>query len=401
MLAEYLKIVFRNLGLRRTRSILTTIGIFIGIAAIVALISITYGMRVMIEEEFERLGKDRIIVTAGGGRYILASLIAAVPLTEKDLEIVRDARGVEIATGILYKATQVNYKGEAKFAQVVGVVPQDLDVFKGAFEITKGRKLERDNEYAAIVGYELHVGSFFSKPVKLGDELEMFDKKFKVVGILERTGNKIDDSVVVVPLKVLRELSGIEDEITFIYVKTKSGYDPTKVAETIEEKLRKARNEKHGEESFYVQTSEQLLQRANLILALVELVLVGIASISLLVGGIGIMNTMYTNVLERTREIGIMKAVGARSSDVMLVFLLESGILGLLGGIVGVLLGTGVAIGIERLAIAQRITGFRAYLGLDLLLGALLFSFFVGVISGTLPARHAAKLNPVEALRYE
>ncbi len=380
---------------------MTTIGILIGIAAIVTLISITYGMRVLIEEEFEKLGKDRIIVTAGGGQYMLTSLVAAVPLTEDDLEVVRRVRGVEIATGILYKAAQVRYKRETEFIQIVGIAPQDIDAFKGEFEITKGRKLEQDDEHAAIVGYELYSGNYFSRPVKLGDELEIFGRKFKVVGFLERTGNKIDDSIVVVPLKTLRELSGIEDELTFIYVKTESGRNPTNVAEAIEEKLRKKRNEKRGEESFQVRTSEQLLQRANVILTLVELVLVGIASISLLVGGIGIMNTMYTNVLERTREIGIMKAIGAKNSDVMLIFLLESGILGLLGGIIGLTFGAGVAIGIEKLAIAQQITNFRAYLGLDLLLGALFFSFLVGLISGVLPAKHAAELNPVEALRYE
>ncbi|MEK6820731.1 MAG: FtsX-like permease family protein, partial [Nanoarchaeota archaeon] len=165
---------------------------------------------------------------------------------------------------------------------------------------------------------------------------------------------------------------------------------------------RKERGEKEGQETFSVQTSSQLLESFNSIFAVVQAVFVGIAAISLIVGGIGIMNTMYTAVLERTKEIGTMKAVGAKNSDILLIFLFESGLLGLVGGAIGIGLGIGIGKAVEIIAQQQLGTPFlRASFSLTLILGALLFSFVVGSVSGVLPALQASRLKPADALRYE
>ena len=187
-----------------------------------------------------------------------------------------------------------------------------------------------------------------------------------------------------------------------IIAKLKTGEEPSKVAENIEEDLRKYRNEEEGSENFQVSTSEELMASFAMILGVVQAVIVGIAAISLLVGAVGIMNTMYTSVVERTKEIGLMKAVGARNSDITLVFLFESGLLGLAGGVLGVLLGA--TFGKIAEIMAQQALGsntFAAAITPTLVLGALAFAFVIGTISGVLPARQASTLKPADALRYE
>jgi len=174
------------------------------------------------------------------------------------------------------------------------------------------------------------------------------------------------------------------------------------VAERIEKKMRKERDEEEGEESFAVSTSEQILETFGSILDVVSAILIGIAAISLLVGGIGIMNTMYTSVLERTKEIGTMKAIGARNKDILLIFLFESGLIGLIGGIIGLTIGMGISKAVEY-AIVNFYSIALLKITFDplLIIGVLAFSFIVGSFAGVLPAIQASRLKPVDALRHE
>ena len=187
-----------------------------------------------------------------------------------------------------------------------------------------------------------------------------------------------------------------------LIAKVSAGVKPLAGAEKIEKALRKSRNVEEGQEDFSVQTTEELMETYNDILNIVNIVLIGIAAISLLVGGIGIMNTMYTAVIERTKEIGIMKAIGARNSSIMILFVIESGILGALGGAIGVAIGMAFSKLVEVIATAALQTALlQAYFPWYLIVGSLAFAFIVGTISGLLPARQAALLKPVDALRYE
>ena len=200
----------------------------------------------------------------------------------------------------------------------------------------------------------------------------------------------------------MRGLLDIPDEESYIMIKTAAGFKPEDVAERIKRELRQARGEKEGEETFRVQTAEQILESFQSIFGIVQAVLVGIASISLLVGGIGIMNTMYTSVLERTKEIGAMKAIGAKNSQILILFLFESGLLGLIGGAIGVGIGIGLAKSAEF--ITSNFLGtnlLQASLNPLIIFGALTFSFIVGSLSGILPAMQASLLKPADALRYE
>jgi putative ABC transport system permease protein len=183
-----------------------------------------------------------------------------------------------------------------------------------------------------------------------------------------------------------------------MYAIAKKGFPPGDVAENIAEAMRKDRDQKEGQEDFSVSTFEQLASTYLGMIATVQTVIIGIAAISLVVGGIGIMNTMYTSVLERTHEIGVMKAIGARNSDIMMIFLMESGILGLVGGVIGVGLGLGVGAAVGSI-ISQSLP-FSVSFPPWLTFGALAFSFIIGNLSGALPALSAARMKPAEALRY-
>lgn len=402
---DYFSLAFNNLRRRKLRSWLTMIGIFIGIAAVVALISLGQGLQNAITQQFEQLGSDKIIIQTAGiagapGSATSASLI----LTDKDMKVIENVRGVEWVIGYLMKQDIVKNKDETEVGFVIGINPKDIKLMAEvqAYKILDGRDLQEGDINKALIGYNHAYKDLWNKPLKIGSTIEISGQEFKVVGIIDKVGNPYDDGSVYVPKETLKNLLNTGDEESQILAKTANGFVPADVADTIKRKLRQSRGEKEGQETFSVQTSEQLLQSFTNIFGVVQAVLVGIAAISLLVGGIGIMNTMYTAVIERTKEIGTMKAVGARNSDILLIFLFESGLLGLVGGIIGVMIGIGLGKGAQYIATQALGTNLlQADTGLWLIWGALAFSFIVGAASGILPAMQAANLKPAQALRYE
>ena len=402
---DYFFLAFNNLRRRKLRSWLTMIGIFIGIAAVVALISLGQGLQGYIAGEFEKMGSDKIFIQPKGAFGPPGGTTSeSLKLTSKDQKVIENVRGVEWVAGYLLKQGQAKFKGEIGIGYALGIEPEDLDLWidTGSIEIIEGRGLKDGDKFKVVVGYNHAYGDTWSKELSVGSNILIEDVEFKVIGIVGKIGNPSDDGSLYVPKETLREILNIEDEESYFMVKTAEGFDPEEVAETIERKLRTSRNEKEDQETFSVQTSEQLLETISDIFGAVQAVLVGIAAISLLVGGIGIMNTMYMAVIERTKEIGTMKAVGARNKDILYIFLFESGLLGLVGGIIGVIIGIGLSKGAEYIsAVATGTNLLQADTSLMLIGGALLFSFVVGTLSGVLPAMQAAKLKPAKALRYE
>ncbi|MAG78577.1 hypothetical protein CL616_04400 [archaeon] len=407
MIKDFFRLALKSIIKRKLRSWLTVIGIFIGIATVVALIAVGQGMEKAITQQFEELGTDKIVITAGGDAAgsALAVGLASNPITYDDLDVVNSVRGVDVAAGMISRIAGVEFDGEAKTTWVSGLptdetarVIEDIQ----SFEILEGRNLEDDDVYVTIVGYNLYTEDYFEKPVETGDKIYIEGVKFKVVGIIDKIGNAQDDTQLIIPIDTAKELFDSDDEIYGIMVKITEGEEPSVVAERIEEELRDFRDEDEGAESFQVQTFEQILEQVGAVLGIISAVLIGIAAISLLVGGIGIMNTMYTAVLERTKEIGVMKSIGGTNKDIMLIFLIESGLYGLVGGGVGVIFGAIMSLIVAKIAgAALGIDYFQASITWWLVFGALGFSFVVGVISGVFPARQASKMQPVDALRYE
>lgn len=327
--------------------------------------------------------------------------LVAAKLHLSDLDVVKKVKGVDDATGILIATGNVEFRDKRKFIPVFGV-PTDPENQRGLedtdfFQVDEGRYIKGGSKYEAQIGAT--TATILKEEIRVGARITIEGHVFDVVGRNKKTGNPYHDVKLTIPLETAQEIFNKTDEYSLIVMGIKKGFDIDDVAERIEEKLRKHRDVGEGEEDFTVQSPQSIVAVFKDIVDIVTLVLSGIAGISLIVGGVGIMTTMYTSVLERTRQIGIMKAVGARNSNILAMFIVESGLLGLVGGVIGVILGLAMSKGAEYFA-RMYIDDFSIYVSAELVIGALLFSFIVGCISGYLPARRASRMHPVDALRY-
>jgi len=401
MLVDYINLVFLNFVHRKLRSWLTIIGIFIGITAIVALISLSQGFRNAINEQFEMIGSDKIIITTKAGFFGMGSSLV---LTDRDLEAIRETPGVLEAAGFVFKIAPVIFEKEIKYIYITGV-PTDnskeiLDEMQN-IKVSSGRNLLEGDRKKALVGHYLCNKNLFKKNIKIGDKLIINNEVFEVIGCLETFGNRQDDMNIMIPLSDAKIVLNEPEKYFEIVLKVSDASEIEKVSENVEKKLRKTHNVKKGEEDFSIQTSQDIMRSMNTVLLIVQIVFLGVASISLLVGGVGIMNTMYTSVLERTKDVGVMKAVGAKNSDILKLFIIESGLLGLTGGIIGAVFGILIAKSIEILAILYFGTMLlKAKISFVLIFGSILFAFLLGVVSSVTPALQASKLKPTEALRF-
>jgi putative ABC transport system permease protein len=404
MLRDYFGLAVESLRVRQIRTWLTMIGIFIGIAAIVSLISLGQGMKDAITGQFQGLGADKITIQAKGVVLGPPGTNVVEPLTKSDLDAVKKVSGVKRAAGRLIKPVEVLFRGQRSVVFLVDMPDDDkersliLEVNK--LETSAGRFLSKSDTTKVVVGNDYSTKDILGKKVSVGDNVELNGKQFEIVGILEKKGIPMFDLAFIANEKTMRDITNASDEESVVVAEVSEGADIHAVADSIKKELRKHRGEEKDKEGFTVSTPEQYLNTLTTILTVVQAVLIGIAGISLLVGGIGIMNTMYTAVLERTKEIGIMKAIGGKNTDILLIFLIESGLLGLAGGAIGVAIGIGLSKSVEFIAV--NVWGnllLKANMSLLLIAGALAFSFIVGMVSGTLPAIQASRMQPVEALR--
>ena len=404
MLKEYLSLSLQNLKRRGIRSWLTMLGIFIGIAAVVSLISLGQGLENAVGAQFQALGADRITIQAAGLGFGPPGSSAANPLTTQDLEVVIRSTGVEEAAGRLLEPVIIQ-KGEDTRSTFLVSMPEDTNQRRFIteafdYQIELGRDITPQDTRKVVVGYSYYERERVGSILRPRDKILIQGQEFEVAGVYKRTGSFQVDGSIVINENEMRALLNIQDKLSIITARTVNIDQIDEVTDRIRRDLRRHRNVELGREDFTVQTSQQTLESIGTLLSAITIVIVGIASISLLVGGIGIMNTMYTSVLERTKQIGIMKAIGAKNSDIFTLFFIESGLLGLAGGIIGVILGVILAKLVEIVGgLALGTNLLQANFTIELILGSLIFSFIVGTLAGTLPARGASKLKPVDALR--
>ncbi len=405
MLKDSFKMALENMTHRRMRTFLTLIGIFVGIAAVVGLISLTQGFQNYLNGEFKALGSDKIIISPLGSSFSPTDN-PANPLTLQDVDAVKRTPGVKDVTYYRYKTAKIDWgKDDTVYALII---TYPLDSQRTLLEETTtlktidGRMLKDNDKFSALIGYQYKYNPSFNRNIGPGDKVDINGQEFRVVGVNHKVGNDADDQTIYIPESAFDVLFNNSDDVSSIIVRVADGKQPSEVAKAIAQSLRKHRNLREGEEDFEVTTFEQLIQTFLTVFAVVSFVLIGIAAISLVVGGIGIMSTMYTAVLERTKQIGIMKAIGAKNSDILTIFLIESGLLGLVGGAIGVVLGLGMAKAIEIIGTQYLGTELlKAAMPAWLIFGALAFSFFLGAVSGFMPAKKASQMKPVDSLRYE
>ncbi len=394
-------------GLKRRglRSWLTIIGIVIGVIAIVLLIAFGQAIDAAIREQLEFFGDDTINIAPRGG-----FLASKGGITEKDLEAIKRIGGIKAVSPIIQGTTQAEYKGEISTIFVMGFTPEFNEIYKSS-EIDVGRSFVDNDKRVAVMGYKI-ANEFWGtskkrEVVRLGDRIVIANKSFQVIGNLKKTGgglSSITEIGVYVPYDDAREILPLfrnNDKLTRIDIKLEPGTDQKSVKAEIQRRIDNLHRVKNDEERDYtVQTSEQVQETIGSVTLLLTFFLGGIAAISLLVGSIGVANTMFMSVLERTREIGVLKAIGASDSTIRNIFLFESGLLGSVGGIIGVLISAVIC---AVIAFIASYAGFSLQLIVtpELAAFAIALSFGIGIIAGYFPANNASRLQAVDALRYE
>ena len=401
---EYFKIAFKTIATRRVRSWLTTIGIVIGVFLIVSLLSLSQGLKNAVLQQLNMMGKDLIMIMPGDIADF-SSLIAGNKITNEDIKIIQQTTGMAKAVSVDYTSVVMRYNNQKKSALLYGADWREgLDIFKNdvGWSINQGR-------WPTPGKNEIIVGSIVAKEtfpgMKIGTEANIKGRKFLIVGILNSVGSKQDDSMVGIDLSIFKSVTGERTGAKQIMVKIKPGYSADEVAAKLKSNLNENRKrqvgQKESDSSYTILTSDKMASIVGNVMGLIQAVIIGFASIAIIVGGIGIMNTMYTSVSERIKEIGIMKAIGAKNKTIITIFLIESGIFGMLGGIGGTLLGLIFAKSIEIYFQIHPLFYLKADVSPGLILFSITFSFLIGCVSGYFPARSAAKLKPVDALRYE
>ena len=383
---------------RKTSSILTVLGIVIGITAIISLLSIGEGFQYSIETQLQAVGSDKIMVMAASEGVMMGGLFGE-GLNDKDRDMIQKINGVEVAVGTLFKPLPMEFKKESLINNVIGIKNEDAENMftqMKVFEINEGRYFKPNEKGVAVLGKGAAEDVFEKEPT-IGDTVAIKGVNFKIIGVLKSTANRVRDNSIFIPMNQLRDMTDTKDSLSIIFAKVPNLDKIEEIADEIEEEL----DDEYGEGFYEATTSQQLLESVSSIFSVISFVLGGIASIALVVAGVGIANTMFTSVMERTKEIGVMKAIGATNFDIIQIFLVESAMLGLLGGIIGILLGVFISYGITLAAGDSLGVTFKATVTNEMILFSLGFSLAVGILSGIFPARRAAKLQPVEALRYE
>lgn len=411
---------------RRLRSWLTVLGIVVGVAAVVALVSIGQGLQQSVQNQLSGLGANIITVSAGferagggfgfGGGGGGARSSSSANITENDLRTIRSTPGVLYVDGIVSGRADVSFSSETASVSIQGVDPL-VWKFMVTTKLESGRYLSSGDAYAIVVANSVAHG-LYKHNMTLNSIITIGGHSFRVVGILQSSssgfGGGGGGSVIYMPASNARQInmtsSPASNQFSSISVQTLPTADVQTVVDQITSNLMLTRHVAKNTQDFTVSSSQSLQESISSVTSTITYFLAGIAGISLLVGGIGIANTMFMSVVERTRQIGLLKSLGTTNSEVMKLFLTESGLLGLIGGVIGVILGVVLSLLISDLGGGGGLGLFRApgagqglqtVVTPEVLLFAIGFSVFIGAFSGLFPARRAANLQPVDALRYE
>jgi putative ABC transport system permease protein len=400
-LYDLLKVAFRSITANKLRSGLTILGIVIGITAVIAMISIGEGAKKQLAQSIENLGSNQLNVLPGfiqpGRGIVSAGRGTAQSLKMRDVDVIKKIEGVKAVSPEISRRFQViSSSGKNTNVLVIGVTPEYLLVRNSKVE--KGYFFkENDLNRFAVLGPTV-AEDLFGEEDPIGKTIRINKVNFKVIGVLEAKGSIgfiNADEVVLIPLLVMQKILTGSEYLSLIAVQAESSELVDKVKDDITNALLKEHKVSPENQDFSVIAAQQFLNTFNALINTMTIFLASIAAISLVVGGIGIMNMMLTSVTERTKEIGLRKAIGAKKKEILMQFLIESFILTLIGGIFGIILGSLISIGVSKFAnITSEVSLYSIFLSLT-------FSSLVGIIFGYWPAKRAAELDPIVALRYE
>ena len=399
----------RGVSSNKLRSGLTVLGIMIGVAAVIAMLAIGRGAQNSISSSIESIGTNLLYITSGNRN--IRDLRNPKPLTISDALALADptnAPSILRVAPVIQERGDVSYSGESTNTGIYGVTA--VYALVSNLKASEG-ELISDNHLinraaVAVIGVDVANALFGRSENLVGETIRVMGQPFRVIGVLESKGGGgfgSQDNQILVPLttaqsRLIRRAN--PNQVDSISLQAVDANALSKAVEEVMQILATRHRTPVGKEDFSILNQQDILSTAQSITGVLTIFLGGIAAISLLVGGIGIMNIMFVSVTERTREIGLRKAVGARKLDIMIQFLVESSVLSLIGGVIGILLAWGIASVVGQIASASNVN-IRPTIQLDMVLLATLFSTGVGMFFGFYPSLRAANLQPVEALRSE
>ena len=391
----------RNLNHRKGRSFLTVFSILVGIATIFIFISFGLGLYEYVDSFTTGSSADKLLIMAKGAG--VPGLDDSIKITEDDLRVVLRSDGIIDATPLYYDVAKVEKGKESKYAYITSYDPKHQEMVFELFQagIEKGRFLSSGDSGVVLLGYNYMLpNKIFERPFEINEKVEINGEKFKIIGFIEAIGNPQDDSNIYVTNDQFEKMFPDKDTYAEIIAKAEIN-NMEQTIYNVEKNLRKERGLDKGKEDFYVQSFEDLIESFSGALNIIIGFIILIAFISIIVSAVNTINTMITSVLERYKEIGILKSIGARNSEIFGIFLFESAFLGLLAGVLGVLLGWGIT-SLANVILENLGWGFLSpSTNILIFIGCILFAVFTGAISGVVPAIRAARTNTVDALRYE
>ena len=396
-----MKVALRSLVANKLRSFLAMLGIIIGVGAVISMLAFGAGAQRQVMDRVTAMGTNLLIVRPGnrGTGGVVSGTQQNLTLEDAQA-IVTDVGSVLQLAPVVGGSAQVKYLGKNSRVSIIGSAPPYIPMRN--FEVEKGRgftEVEADKlAHVAILG-PTTVTNLFDDNEAVGETIKLNGINFLVVGVLKAKGDQgfynPDDQIILPYSTAMKQVFGV-DKLREIDIEGVDKADINKLQDDIATLLRKRHRIQSGAANdFFVQNQAELIETASSFSRMFAILLGGIASISLLVGGIGIMNVMLVTVTERTREIGVRKAIGARNRDILSQFLIEAMLMSGVGGVIGVITGVGIASAVARF------TNFSTIVETSSILLALSFSAGVGIFFGYYPAYRAAALDPIDALRYE
>lgn len=393
-----IKSSFDDFKRNKVRTFLTSLGIMVGVLSVVLLIALGLGLKNYIEGQFQSMGANLIMILPGsgftgegGGNFGGQGTVGGVSFDEKDVNKLKRISGIDYVVPIFMTSTAVESASAKKVGSIMAISDDGFKLMNVETEF--GKLFEKADvlggSKVAVIGNTMAVDLFTDVDKAIGKVIRFEDQRFKVVGVAKKKGDRQADTAIFIPYRTAYNNINPDKKFWAIYLGVKSDNLIKDVKKKAEEELAK----RYNVDRFAVTEQAELLNSINQIFGIINTVLIAIGSISLFVGGIGIMNIMYATVTERTKEIGIRRAIGATEKDILSQFLTESVVLSLLGGIVGLILSAIIIWGIRFF--------FPASLNLVAVLVALFVSSGIGIVFGVFPARRAAKLSPIDAIRYE
>ncbi|MDD2655410.1 MAG: ABC transporter permease [Candidatus ainarchaeum sp.] len=393
----------RNLRHQKVRTWLTIVGIVVGVAAVIVLVGLADGLRSSVSDQLSAFGPKTIVVSPvsleggiGGGTADLRPTLGK--LFERDADKIERVEGVELVTKLITTSVDMKFRDKHITSAIYGVDP-DAYTETTSIKISEGRFLQPGDRRVAVIGYGIANDNFGDDKIRVNNLVELGGQKYRVVGVLQKSGSSFGpgDSSVFVSYEDGRELAGdalAEREISGIRIMVDEGFDTEEVADNIEYVLASMHKVPLEDKDFTLITPKFIEDQVNSVLGTLTLFLGAVSGIALVVGGVGISNTMFVSVMERTKEIGVLKSVGAQNWQIERLFLVEAAMIGLVGGVMGVLFGIMVVLLLS-------VFGINATPSIPTVLISFMIAMSVGMAGGFIPARNAAKIPAVEAMRND